>query len=106
MQVATCYSKAKGEKSTTYSVFTCPPACLCTQVHDINGRVSATEKLLRSKGFTSVHVYKEPRFQDCNLYMVYGSKRSTGNSGSNVVGGSGGSGGRSGNKEAGEGRRR
>jgi hypothetical protein len=33
--------------------------------------VAATEKLLRSKGFRAT-VWKEPRFADCNLFMVYG----------------------------------
>ncbi|GBF94760.1 hypothetical protein Rsub_07643 [Raphidocelis subcapitata] len=41
------------------------------QVHDIAGRVAATERLLRSKGFRAT-VWKEPRFADCNLFMVYG----------------------------------
>lgn len=45
------------------------------QVHDIKGRVAATEALLQAKGFTRVTVYKEPRFADCNLFMVYGARR-------------------------------
>lgn len=36
--------------------------------------MAATEALLRSKGFDRVVVYKEPRFRDCNLFMVYGSR--------------------------------
>jgi hypothetical protein len=36
--------------------------------------VAAVEKLLLSKGFDRVAVYKEPRFKDCNLFMVYGSR--------------------------------
>ncbi|KAI8467702.1 MAG: S-adenosyl-L-methionine-dependent methyltransferase [Monoraphidium minutum] len=51
------------------------------QVHDIAGRVSAVEALLRAKGFARVVVYKEPRFRDCNLFMVYGSRAARGAAG-------------------------
>lgn len=43
-------------------------------MHDIKGRVAAVEALLRAKGFRRVTVFKEPRFRDCNLFMVYGAR--------------------------------
>jgi hypothetical protein len=51
------------------------------QVHDIDGRVKATEALLRAKGYPQVVVYKEPRFADCNLFMIYGSRGKQGRRG-------------------------
>ena len=51
------------------------PFARAPQVHDIEGRVAAVEALLRSKGFDRVAVLKEPRFRDCNLFMVYGSRQ-------------------------------
>ena len=43
------------------------------QVHDIAGRVGRMRRLLASKGF-EVSVYKEPRFAECCLHMVYGTR--------------------------------
>lgn len=40
------------------------------QVHDIRGRVKRLCQLLEAKGFT-VEVDQEPRFQACNLHMIY-----------------------------------
>lgn len=40
----------------------------------MQGRVAATEALLRARGFARVAVHKEPRFRDCNLFMVYGAR--------------------------------
>lgn len=43
------------------------------QVHDLNGRVGRARSFLAARGF-EVSVYKEPRFAECCLYMVYGAR--------------------------------
>jgi FkbM family methyltransferase len=43
------------------------------QVHDVRGRVGRMRKFLSARGF-EVSVYKEPRFAECCLHMVYGTK--------------------------------
>lgn len=43
------------------------------QVHDLKGRVARTRDFLRARGF-EVSVYKEPRFAECCLHMVYGAR--------------------------------
>jgi FkbM family methyltransferase len=43
------------------------------QVHDLNGRVARTRAFLAARGF-EVSVYKEPRFAECCLHMVYGAR--------------------------------
>jgi hypothetical protein len=43
------------------------------QVHDVRGRVGRTRSFLAARGF-EVSVYKEPRFAECCLHMVYGAR--------------------------------
>jgi len=41
------------------------------QVHDVRGRVQRARRFLAARGYL-VSVYKEPRFAECCLHMVYG----------------------------------
>lgn len=64
------------EEPFSCSTCACCAALCCAvqvslQVHDINGRVARLQQLLERQGFRVV-VWKEPRFVDCCLYMVYG----------------------------------
>jgi len=68
-----CWNHLLSCPSFTPALYNPPPTT--PKVHDIDRRVAATEELLCTKGFTRVVVYKEPRFADCNLYMVYGARR-------------------------------
>lgn len=45
------------------------------QLHDLSGRLAEAQELLRCEGgFSHIKVYKEPRFRDCSLYMVYAAR--------------------------------
>lgn len=63
-------------------VCTMLPCCVCAsqirqvsvQVHDIENRVKKLLQLLQDQGFET-EVYQEPRFADCNLHMVYASRK-------------------------------
>jgi FkbM family methyltransferase len=51
---------------------------LAVEVHDVDGRVQAMRAILRSAGFTEIHVDQEWPFQGTDIYMLHAARTAAG----------------------------
>jgi sterol 3beta-glucosyltransferase len=51
---------------------------LAVEVHDVDGRVQAMRAILRSAGFTEIHVDQEWPFQGTDIYMLHAARTASG----------------------------